>query len=218
MHSIHISPIPRTVDQRNDTGARLNWLLDANEEERQHRALFRRTADEEQMLMMRRPVSTEKAYMLFGLLLGALPPAAIFTQILGYGVDGAARRMGADAGLFLLCLLMNIVCCLMGSYMGSKMSQMVKAMEHDSWTKLLVMSPLVGGIWGASTGALGGVFFFGIGAFFGAIIAACVGAVAFALFTPLHRLLARGGMMETRQFLPLACGITLTISALIFGL
>lgn len=171
------------------------------------------------MLLMRRPVSTEKAYALFGMLLGALPPAVIFSKLFGYGMTGgSARESGSAVMFFILSLVMNVLCCLAGNYLGAKVSRMVQAIERDSWTKMLLESPLVGAIWGAGTGAIGGFFFFGIGAFFGAACAAAVGALAFVLFTPLHRLLERGGMIETRHFLPLACGITLTIAALISGL
>ncbi len=68
------------------------------------------------------------------------------------------------------------------------------------------------------TGALGGFVFFGIGAFVGAALAVPVGALAFAVFAPLHRLLARGGMIDARQLWPLALGVSGTIAALILGM
>ena len=75
----------------------------------------------------------------------------------------------------------------------------------------------MGFAWGAITGAAGGAICFGIGAIFGALYAAPVGTLAFILFTPLHRLLARGGMIDARHFWPLACGVTMTITALILS-
>jgi hypothetical protein len=41
--------------------------------------------------------------------------------------------------------------------------------------------------------------------------------LAFAAFAPLHRLLARGGMIDARHLAPLAWGINLAISALILS-
>ncbi len=75
----------------------------------------------------------------------------------------------------------------------------------------------VGALWGLTTGAVGGVWFFGFGSFFGALIALPVGMLGFALFTPLHRLMARGGMIDARHFWPLAGGVVFTITALILS-
>jgi hypothetical protein len=204
---------------RNDAGARLNWLLAANEAERKHQSLFRSGTEEEQMLLMNRPLSAEKAYALFGALLGTLPPAAIFTKLLGYGLDDALQRsFGPYLFLFILCSLMNIVCGLGGYWMGTALAQRSFKLERRSWTRMLLMMPLIGLAWGASVGATGGLLFFGIGAFFGAAAAIPIGIIGFVMFALLHRMLERGGMIETRHFLPLACGISLTIAAFILGL
>jgi hypothetical protein len=83
---------------------------------------------------------------------------------------------------------------------------------------MLLMLPLMGTVWGAVAGGAGGLVFFGIGSLFGIVCAVPVGIVAFTLFTPLHRLLARGGMIDARHFWPLACGINMIVSALILGM
>ena len=161
---------------------------------------------------MRRPVAARRAYALVGLMLGVFPPAAIFTQMFGYG-------FGEGSGLlFLGCLLMNVICAVVGYWMGAALSRLFEEWERESWTKMLLLVPVFGACWGAITGAAGGFIFFGIGAIFGAYMAMAVGAVAFTLFAALHRLVWRGGMIDARHFWPLASGVTLVISALILGL
>ncbi len=196
----------------------MNWLLAANAQALEHRRLFRNGAEEAQMLLMSRAVSAKRAYALFGMLLGALPPAAIFARLLSYGGEGSLRMMMSDAALFILCLLMNVISCLGGYLLGSALSRGAFKMERSSWTRMSLVMPLIGAAWGIATGAMGGVFFFGGGAFIGAAFALPIGMVGFLLFAILHRLLERGGMIETRHFLPLACGITSIITALILGL
>jgi len=166
------------------------------------------------MMMMRRPVSARRAYALFGLLLGTLPPAAIFYRVFGY----ALSQNTEGGGLLLIILAMNVACALAGRFIASKISSVAENVESDSWLKMLLLSPFVGIFWGACTGALGGMVFFVIGAFFGALCAMAVGIVAFALFMPLHRSVARGGMIEAGHLWPLACGVTMAITALILGL
>jgi hypothetical protein len=211
MQSTHISPVPRALAPRDYAGARLNWLLAANERELVRRRLFRTPVEEEQMLLMARPVSTERAVASFGMMLGTIPPAVIFVKLI------AERVFFPYAWVDVLVLMMIAVCCLMGGFMGTKVSSMVARIERDAWNRMLVEAVLVGAVWGAVTGTVGGFLFFGLGAFFGALCGAAVGIPAFLLFIAFHRVLARGGMIETSHFLPLACGITLAIAALILG-
>ncbi|HEX8143206.1 MAG TPA: hypothetical protein VF553_11465 [Pyrinomonadaceae bacterium] len=191
--------------------ARLNWLLRVNAAER---ARLARAGLEEEMMMMRHPLSVERAYSLFGLLLGALPPAAIFYRLFGREV----MRPDFQLGWFLLLLAMNVACCWAGRFMACRLSGMAGAVERGPWLRMLLMPLVIGLLWGASAGALGGFIFYGIGSFFGPLFAVPVGLLAFALFMPLHRLLAHGGMIEASHLWPLACGVALTITALILGL
>ena len=110
---------------------------------------------------------------------------------------------------------MNVACALAGAFFGSKLSGMASVVERDHWFLMLIESVVIGFIWGVATGAVGGLIAFGVGAIFGAIIAAGVGMLAFGLFVPLHRLLARGGMIDARHLWPLACGVVVVITALI---
>jgi hypothetical protein len=165
-------------------------------------------------MMMRHPVSIKKAYALFGLLLGTLPPAAIFYRMFA---DAWIFR-GEQGGLLLLILAMNVACSLAGWFFASKLSGMADRIERGSRLGMLGMPLVVGTIWGAGAGALGGLIFFGIGAFFGALCAIPVGLLAFAVFMPLHRWLSHDGMIEAAHLWPLACGVTMTITDLILGL
>lgn len=167
------------------------------------------------MLLMHRPLPAKKAYALLGTLLGTFPPAAIFLRMFNYGFSGSGEWRVV---LLLMFVAMNVVCCLVGRRMGSLLGQQVDELRRASWTKALLIYLCMGFAWGIVTGAAGGVLFFVFGAYFGALCASLVGTLAFALFGPLHRLLARGGMIDARQLWPLACGITGVIVALILGL
>lgn len=163
------------------------------------------------MLLMRAPLRTEEAFRRFGLLLGLLPPAAIFWRMFGV-------RMFEGSGFWLaLCVVMNVACCLAGRALAGHLGRRVDGFERGSWPVTFAASVPLGFLWGLGTGTIGGAPAFGLGAFFGAACAIPVGVLAFALFIPLHRLLARGGMIEARHFWPLACGIAGTITALILS-
>ena len=189
----------------------MNWLLRENGLAEKQGRSFRDEREEEEMLLMRRPVAARQAYAKFGLLLGTFPPAAIFFKLF------LSSMVGYDINfpLCYLLLFMNVACALAGGYFGSKLSGMASEMEGDRWPTMLLAAACLGFIWGAATGAAGGILFLGIGAIYGALYAIPVGMLAFALFMPLHRLLARGGMIDARHLWPLACGVALFITALI---
>ena len=194
---------------------RLDWLIAADAYETARRRLFRSPREEEQMNLMRWPIATRQAFAILGGLLGLLPPAAIFYRLFGYGL-GFGRGPWRIT-MFLLCLAMNVACYVAGRLMGRYLGRFVNDVERRSWSFTLVASVLIGVIWGVGAGGLGGALFFGIGALFGAFCAVPVGVLALVLFTPLHRSLARGGMIEARHLWPLTCGVTMIIVALILS-
>ena len=164
---------------------------------------------------MHRPLSTQQAYALLGMLLGTFPPAAIFTRMFGYGLSHWPQRY--ELGLLLLCLAMNVVCCLMGKVMGRVVGQTVELNQgRPGWARLLSVM-LAAVLWGIVTGAVGGFVCFGIGAFIAPFFAVPVGVVAFTVFTLLHRPLAHGGMIDACYFWPLACGVALSTAAMILS-
>ena len=196
-----------------DIRARLYWLTCELERDAAARGLSRDEREGVEARLMRRPLTSEQAYGRFGLLLGLLPPAAIFSQILGNLKPGAE-----SSWLFMLALAMLAVCCVFGRLFGMKLSGLLERYERRGWGWMLFVPALVGLFWGMVTGAAGGLLFFGIGAIGGVVCAVPVGAAAFAFFVPLHRLLARGGMIDARHFWPLATGAAATISASILAL
>jgi hypothetical protein len=165
---------------------------------------------------MRRPISTRDAFKRFGVLLGAFVPAALFYRMFPYNADTNISS-GEQLFALLLLLAMNVICCLTGRFMGSVIGRRIDPYERGSWHLMLAYSLCVGAFWGIVTGAAGGSLVFIIGALFGAFVAVPFGIAGFMLFTPLHRLMARGGMIDARHFWPLACGVVLTITALILS-
>src|SRR2546423_12472542 len=86
------------------SAARLRWLEDAVAAAEERALRFRDARDEEAMLLMRRPLTTEQTYARFGLLLGAIAPAAIFARfIMAFSHDLDAGSLIA----IVFCLTMN---------------------------------------------------------------------------------------------------------------
>lgn len=218
MYNFHPAnePATATLAHADATSARLNWLTHWNAEAERHALLFRTAREEEQVRLMRRPLATREAFDIFGLLLGAIVPAAIFYRMFNYGF--LASGSGFEQFWFpLLLWAMNVACCLMGWRMGAVFGGRIDTYERVSWHRMCLRATGAGALWGLTTGSVGGVLFFGFGSLFGALTALPIGMLGFLLFTPLHRLMARGGMIDARHFWPLACGVVLTITALILS-
>lgn len=160
---------------------------------------------------MRRPLTTVQTYARFGLLLGTLVPAAIFLRLLL--LSNPRERIV----FFILFSIMNGACAMVGWQMGRFTGRNVEQFEWRGWNRMFFHALGNGIVWGAVTGAAGGLIVFGVGAIVGAAIAIPVGLVAFASFTLLHRLMACGGMIDARHFWPLACGVVLTIASMILS-
>lgn len=171
-------------------------------------ALARREAEECAAMMLLGPVSAAEAYGRFGLLLGLLPPAAIFWRAFGYGTE--------EPEWVPLFVAMNVVCCLVGRKAGSQLGGRVFSVNRTI-TATILLSLLVGFIWGALTGSAGGALCFGFGAIPGAFMAVLIALICFPAFALLHRGLARGGMIEGRVVWPLAGGVPAVVAAAILG-
>lgn len=194
----------------------MNFWLARDAENKENQKLFRREGHQSEALLMRCPLLPNDAYGQLGLLLGVLPPAAVFYQILANFTD-----RGQDPTLMVivpLFVLMNVVCAFVGRAMGSCLASNAMDLERRSWALMLFTVPFIGLLWGMVTGFFGGLFLFGLGAIGGFLIAAPIGAVAFTVFAIFHRLLERGTMIERQHFLPIATGISLTLAAFILGL
>jgi hypothetical protein len=183
-----------------------------------------------EMEAMRHPWSITESYRLMGFLLGALPPAAIFWKLFGYAVFTESFIQGNPISITIF-VLMNLACAAAGykvagifgrsfgepQFVASILSYPVHPPGPSSWPGFLFWLPILATIWGLATGAAGGIFGFGFGALVGPLFAIPVAIVGFTVFGVLHRLLARGGMIEARLLLPIAFGVTFTITALIVG-
>jgi hypothetical protein len=185
----------------------MSWLRqEIDPDVRRRRLVWEK--EEGRALSMRRPLTTEQAYRWFGTFLGLLPPLALFERTFA----GLAREHFLWVALV---AAMNVVCCLVGRWFGGYLGRWAGDPRRRSRLGFVLVVFVMAIAWSVVTGGLGGVLFFGIGAFFGAFIAAPVALAAFPVFAILHRLISRGGMIEARQTWPLAFGIPLTIAALI---
>jgi hypothetical protein len=162
---------------------------------------------------MESPIKTDKAFAWFGLLLGTFPPMALFSKFIFQNL-----RYSDDYWVVALLVFVNIVCGTVGYFSGKLIGKIVAEVEKFSWSAMLLLLPFIGILWGIMSGGAGGIFIFIIGAIFGAMIAAMVGGVALPIFTIFHRILKKGDVIDRNQFLPLAVGITLIISAFLLGL
>ncbi|MCU0238289.1 MAG: hypothetical protein MUC29_02525 [Pyrinomonadaceae bacterium] len=201
-------------DDENDVNQRLEQLLKINAETERKKSLFRNDLEEFEAELIKKPITTQKAFQLFGALLGTFPPMTLFGMFLAK----SNVNYSTDFWIIPLLLLVNCVCALTGYFSGKLIGKMVAETEKWNWGYMLLVLPFIGIFWGIMTGGAGGVFIFVIGAFFGAIIASAVGSVGVTTFTLLHRWLKKGDVIESNKFIPIAVGITATICALFLGL
>ena len=194
-----------------DPDARLNWLIAAEADAARRARLFRTPREERELLLMRRPVTAERAFARFGLLLGTLPPAAIFFRLSVLFLDSNSDK------ICLIFLPMLLICALVGWRMGARLGKSMHEFERGGWMRTMLYTLSVALAWAAVTGAAGGLLFFVIGALFGVFCALAVALPAFLVLTSLHRLLARGGMIDARHLRPLAWGVPATAAALILS-
>jgi hypothetical protein len=201
-----------------DVNARIGWLkaeLARADETAVKRA--RGGEDEAADFALAPAFAPAEAYKRFGALLGLLPPAAIFWHILSHAFSAATERDNLMLP-FVLCLGMGAVCCVVGKYMGAYAGRLLGDPRRHSRAGLVFKSMLLAVLWAVLTGGAGGAVCFGFGAIFGAVFALPVALAAFPVFAVLHRLHARGGMIEERSLWPLAYGVPGVAAALILSL
>ena len=162
---------------------------------------------------MSRPMTFERAYSIFGSMLGGLLPPALLALFL----FSKAQRMPPII-LVILTLIAAGVSAITGYFTGNAVGGFVQKMPSRTFTQKFFIFILVGSIWGAISGAAGGIFLFGIGAIFGSIIGALAGSVAMPAFSFPFLWLKRGKYIELKHFLPLATGIVLAMAAYVVGL
>ena len=193
---------------------RLENLLAANRETARENTLYSSGSGKVEAGLMKNPISTEKTYAYFGLLLGIFPPISIFLKM--FLNNGTFR--GEDLWIVGVIAVVSLISSVVGYFSGKLIGKTVGELEKFSWLNMLILLPFVGMLWGILSGGAGGIIIFIFGAIFGAGLGAMVGAAALPIFTIFHRLLKSGDMMERRHFLPVAFGVTLTICGFILGL
>lgn len=163
--------------------------------------------------MMKRPLSAEQAFGYFGLMISSIPQLTTLAVIL-YNLRNDNDQIPFLMFGFAIITITSVV----GYFTGKKVGKTVSHLENSSWTKRLLLTPLVGLLWGMITGGAGGLIIYLIGAIFGGIIGGAVGFAALPVFTIFHRLLKKGEFIETKHFLPLAFGIIFILCAFVIGI
>jgi hypothetical protein len=210
-----IAPTAYAGESAGEIQRRINFLLAENAEYERRAALYRTTDEEIESLSMYKPQTNVDCYRTLGMLLGAFPPAAYFVHFGHYGLDLLNTNRNPVA--FILLLFMNVVCIAVGLNMGKLIGRKMEKFERASWSKMLLFSLLMALFWAAVTGYAGGAIVFVVGGFFGLGLALPVALAAFPLFAVIHRLIERGHLIEKKHLLPVAYGISLTISAFILA-
>ena len=159
---------------------------------------------------MKNPLSLDKTFSYFGLILGTLPPAAMFIR---FAIDGHL-----EGWIFGVMLIINLISSVVGFFSGKVIAKAIRYFENLKWSTMILALPFLGLLWGIVSGGAGGIIVFIIGAFFGALLGGIVGGIALPAFTILHRSLKKGEMIELKHFLPIAFGITSIICGFILGL
>jgi hypothetical protein len=200
--------------ERDFIAERLDTLLKINAEIAREKSTFISEGEKLDATLMKNPLSVEKTFAYFGLLLGAFPPAALFTR---FFIDFRIFQ-SEDIWILGIAAIVTLISTVVGYFSGKFIGNIVIEAEKLSWSKMLTTLPFVGILWGIMAGGAGGIVIFGIGAFFGAMIGSLVGAAALPFFSIFHRLLKRGDQIESKYFLPLSIGTTAIIAAFILGL
>lgn len=196
------------------TEKRLAALLAANDEIARDKSLFHSEQEKTEAALIRNPLTAKQTFAYFGLLLGTFPPAAIFARLFW----DAGNIRGEDFWLLGVAAVVNLISAIVGYFSGNLIGKIVSELEKQSWSRMIFALPFIGMLWGIIAGGAGGVIVLGVGAFFGALLGAAVGATALPVFTIFHRLLKKGDLIDRQQFLPVAFGVTFIVCALVLGL
>jgi len=195
------------------TQKRLDVLLAVNLEIAREKMLFHSEKEKMEAALMKRPLNDKQVFAYFGLLLGIFPPAAIFLRF----YFNAGNFRSDDFWFLGIVAVVNLISAVVGYFSGKEVGKIIGEFEKLSWSKMLLVSPFIGILWGALAGGAGGIIIFFVGAIFGAIFGAAVGSFALPAFSIFHRLLKKGDNLEQKHFLPLSFGITFIICAFILG-
>lgn len=161
---------------------------------------------------MTAPLSSEKAYSYFGLLLGALAPLAFFIK---FFIESGSPDF--EVWVVALMFIVNFTTAVAGYFSGRLIGKIAFELEKLPWHWMALGLPFLGLLWGIIAGGAGGIFIFIFGAIFGAMLGGLVGSIALPIFTVFHRILKRGDKIDRKHFLPVAFGVSFFIFAYILG-
>jgi hypothetical protein len=201
------------TDSDEYTTGRLNLILAANAEIRREKSWYACEREKLESELIKNPLSSEKSFAYFGLMLGALTPASIFVRVL---LESGSFR-SKEIWIVGVMAIVNLISAMMGFFSGKLIGKIVRETEKLAWWKMLLLLPFIGILWGIMAGGAGGIIIFVFGAIFGAALGALVGSLALPFFTVFHRLLKRGDLIERDQFIPVALGTTLVVCGFILG-
>jgi len=175
------------------------------------KSLFANDEEKRKAMLMTRPIDSRQAFGLFGLMIGSLPLFAVALNILFPG--------GGDAsGVASIFAVVGVITGLTGFGLGRRfVPRAVRYASNCSAPNRVALWIVIGLAWGAVSGAAGGLVIFIFGAFFGAIIGGVIGAVAVPIMVALHSSVRVGDFVETKHFLPIAFGISLSLCAFVLS-
>ena len=163
---------------------------------------------------MKRPISTRASYTIFGSAIGFLPTFSVALAILKTSGPDTEKTILWVTSFWIAAFVTGTFGGLLGKY-AAKFTENARSRRLSVHLSLL---PFIGAIWGGAAGALGGVFVFVIGAFFGAVIGGMIGFVAVPIFSLLHGMMRQGDSVELGHLLPITFAIVGTLSAAILSI
>ena len=212
-------------EQYHDTGVSLNdrdraaqqrlaILLEANETISRQRSLYRTDWERIEASLMTSPIDSKKAFSHFGFMIGIMPPATVAIR----AMEGASPGESFAVVFIVLLLLASVATGIAGFFVGKSVPAAIDSVRSFRLPNRLAMFAVIGMVWGAGAGAVGGFFLLVVGSIFAGLAGAIVGAFTVPLMAIAYEALRLGDRMEMKHFLPVAFGITLSVCALIIGL
>ena len=201
-----------TKGRRDPVESRVDALVAENRQIAINKILYSTASERSESQTMGYPLTFERSYSLFGLMLGGVIPFAMFTLFMLTKGRGSIPFFAV-----ILLLVTNGTTAITGYFTGKAVGGMVRRLVSVPFSQRFLLSVLIGALWGMASGIAGGIILFGIGAVFGGVIGGVLGSIAMPSFTIPFLYLKRGEYIELKHFLPLSIGIVLIISAYLLG-
>src|SRR6266404_9838495 len=107
-----------------NTRQRLAWLINANSEIERQKRMFRSDTERREAELMVRPMEPKAVFAWFGLLLGTLPPAAIFSKFI--------INSGIHPVILSLMVLVILTTAATGYFSGKVTAILVRQVERST--------------------------------------------------------------------------------------